>query len=261
MLKQFILVSVYSVMILLIMLPSGHAQTGFLKIENVEPGLNVSLNDSAVGETGDHLFPVPPGEYNLGVEHPDRGIWRIDDYVEKIIISEHDTLIVSPIFARQLIVRSIPFNADVLIDDEQIGQTPLYHTSTRIDTGILTVMKKDHIPFSIPLKELEDNYLDVRLQAIMKSELNEGGRDVHFWQRKGTLAALLFTIGAGVSTVYFNGKAEESYDKYLSSGDPGKMDQFFKDAERYDKYSNISLGVFEAGFVISLYSLLKAGEK
>jgi len=259
--KRFIKPAIYSVMILLLMLPSAHAQTGFLKIENVQPGLKVSLNDSAIAETGISPLQAPIGKYRLSITHPLKGIWRINDYVEDIVLDDGDTLLITPLFERQLIVRSNPFNADVMIDKELIGTTPLYHTTTRIDSGILSISKEEYIPFSIPLSELTGNHLDVRLKEVMKSDLNGRGNGNYFWQRKGTLAALIFTIGAGVTTVYFNGKAEESYDKYLVAGDPTKMDQYFKDAERYDKYSHISLGVFEAGFVISLYSLLKAGEK
>ncbi|MCK4825811.1 hypothetical protein KA005_59230, partial [bacterium] len=47
-------------------------------------------------------------------------------------------------------------------------------------------------------------------------------------------------------------RADRAYDRYLGTGNPDRMDRYFKDAVKFDKWSGVCYGFGEAVFVISL---------
>ena len=238
------------------------SQEGFLKIESPQAGLIITLNDSIIGKTPLALLKINCGTYRLSVLNPQKGIWKNDDWLQQIQIVAEDTTIVKPVLKQKLIIRSNPFDAQVLIDNKYIGNTPIYLDLPPSKERVLIIKKERYKPYLINLLNNTPSTLNITLEPITKLQKSfhkiQVKKEKKFHQNKKlTYTLMAFTICTGFATAYFKNQAELKYEQYLIAGNIEDMNRNYNDTKRLDKISSVSLGIFEVSFVLSFYFLIK----
>lgn len=241
------------------------SQEGFLKIECRQSGLIVTLNDSIIGTTPTAILKIKSDTYQVSVLNPHRGIWKQNDWTQQIQILPGDTTVVNPIFVRQLIIRSKPFDAQVFIENQFVGNTPLYLDLPLSKNGMLLIKKECYKPLLVNPATIASSSLLVTLEPYndlhRSLTLNKKLKEKKFNRNKKlTYSSLALTISSGFIAAYLKNQAELKYEQYLTAGNLQDMNRYYNDSKRLDKFSSISLGIFEASFLLSFYFLIKTVE-
>lgn len=158
-------------------------------------------------------------------------------------------------------VNSFPQNAELYLNNENIGNTPLFFM-------ISDSLKGSDLQIKLSLK----GYSDCSETFIGNEKINRtytlvplpGTKLINpvkedkkpYFERPRKLIPIvlssLVTIGAGVSAFYFKNLATENRDNYDMYGDPSALDR----KKKYDILSGVSLVVFQLGLGALVYYLL-----
>lgn len=78
-------------------------------------------------------------------------------------------------------------------------------------------------------------------------------------KRKITMISfgILTVTSAYISQKYMS-KADLSYNRYLNTGTPEKMNKFFRQTKKYDRIAGYGLISFQVNFLFTVYSFIKA---
>jgi len=243
-------------------LTQAFSQQGYLHIDCQHPGLNVKLNESTIGFTPIATLPLIAGTYRLSVTHPDKVDWKNEDWTEQILIVAEDTTIVRPQFQQQIILRSTPFDATVFLNNDFLGYTPLYFNFPLTDDKMIFITKEGYESISISASEIKSSTVDVSLKQInpLKKALQSSNKQQEKRLSKNakiSYGLMALSIGAGITSVYFKDQANKHYDRYLTAQNINDMNRYYNTCKKNDRYSSISLGLFEVTFVLSFYTLFK----
>ncbi|MBC8346286.1 MAG: hypothetical protein ISR82_04630 [Candidatus Marinimicrobia bacterium] len=67
-------------------------------------------------------------------------------------------------------------------------------------------------------------------------------------------AGIAIFIVSGLISMKYQQEASKSYQQYLSTGNPNRMDDLFKQAESFDRYAGWSYVGMETGILLFIYS-------
>ena len=241
----------------------SYEHKGYLKIETSRTGIEIHLDQERLGFTPLPVLELEPGNYELTALHPNRYVWGNLDWQQRIQITPDDTLIIKPDFSKILSLRSSPFGADVFVNSQFLGKTPLNLIVSNHENGIVKLKKEGFLDYSISLDEITTNFLNIAL-IEKKSDFNlitvdwNHQRDIKKRYRRLTYGLWGLSILTGLTTVYFKDQADQKYEQYLRAGSLQDMNKYFQDSKNYDKYANISAGVLQGCFLLSFYFLFKS---
>ena len=236
---------------------------GYLKINSDSSGIEIRLNDQPLGCTPLPIIPLPPGNYQVSALHPDPYLWGNLDWQDSIKIVSHDTLLIQPQFKTIFSIRTNPFGAEVFLNSEFQGESPL-SVSLNSHKSYQLLLKKDGFrDYFIDLNQVKNNFLNVNLvknQNLLSINDFEKQKQKKSRNRYRTLTYSLWglSILTGLSTVYLKDQADDKYKQYLVAGSLSEMNKYYNDAKRYDRYTYVSLGVLQGCFVLSFYFLMKS---
>lgn len=154
---------------------------------------------------------------------------------------------------------SVPQNAQIYLNDEFIGNTPLF-----FNWGDSVFPKQVKITLNgyTDIVENVDNtarisklYTMIPLKGTRKSDQVSEDKQLYFENPRKLFPVVissLFTLGAGASAYYFKSLAIDNRDEYNITGDPAALDR----KKKYDLLSGISIVVFQAGLGALIYFLL-----
>ncbi|MCF7885982.1 MAG: hypothetical protein K9M80_05770, partial [Candidatus Marinimicrobia bacterium] len=79
------------------------------------------------------------------------------------------------------------------------------------------------------------------LQIAHKNILQNTGYETQKlkWNLKNTIGTSLI-LSCGILAYFLDDKADENYSRYLKTGDLQKMDKFYKNTKKYDRYKGLS---------------------
>jgi len=239
-----------------------HAQPGFLFIENVGPHYNLVIDDSATTIPNPAIIPVDSGWHDIKLLNPRRGIWNYNDFNIRLHVPPGDTISIAPTFSRPFSIHSDPFDADVLLNGQFIGTTPLHIELPDTVTGQLAIQKSRYLPVLLAVDSLAGGIINIQLppdteaQQLFEKMFTRKKRTQQ--QRKTiTYSLMALTLCSGFTTAYLKDRAEQRYEQYMKAGDTENMDHLYRETQRLDRYAGISLGVFEVSFTLSFYFLIK----
>lgn len=235
---------------------------GYAKIEMDSIGIEILIDGKLIGMTPLPLIELPTGAHQIAALHPQRFLWGNLDWVQTIQISIADTLIVKPTFRILCSIHSEPFGAEVFLNNELQGTTPLTIALDTQTSYSLLLKKEGYADYYLDGSPIQSNHLQVKLSKDdqffdVKAEQQQQQKTQSRY-RKLTYGLWGLSILTGLATVYFKDKADEKYQQYLVAGSLRDMNRFFNDTKRFDQYSNISLGAVQGCFVLSFYFLIKS---
>jgi len=238
------------------------AQSGFLKIDNNKVKLRIVIDDTLTIMSNFQAIELEAGWHDVSILNPKRGTWNYNDSKTLVHIVAKDTTIIVPEFSIPLSIQTDPFDAQVYLNEKWLGTTPLHIDLSPSTSGTLFLRKELFLPISIPLDSINSGTINVSLppnhheQALFHQTFEQNRRE-YKRQKITTLSLMAVTLCSGFATAYFNDQAEQHYEKYLQTGNISQTDNHYRNAQKYDRYAAVSLGVFEVSFAFSFYFLIK----
>lgn len=237
-------------------------EDGYLMLETKHEGLEVKIDGRFIGITPLGYIALPPGLHKVRISPPLPGNWLDAGWLENVRVSPADTLRVPVVFETSYSIRSTPYAAKVLLDTDEIGQTPIFFKLFENERKYVTLLKHGFADTTFAVGLAEKRFFDIKLKRrvedieISRAAINDKLRNSS--QSKLRLyAAGGLALVSGALALYFRGKGNGRYDRYRSTGEPGAADRFFADAKRYDRFAAAAFGVFQVSFVASFYFFLK----
>ena len=233
--------------------------TAFIHVSAQQDSLPIYLDEDLIGYTPLYEFPTNCEEHTITVLPPEWPVWNISAFKQTIHLKSQQHCYLDATFPQKKLVNSIPYGADIFINQEKAGKTPLLidipkEGPLNIEiqkTGFQTVLKNIATTAEpdVILVHLEksDSPNDV---AIISDKNINNSKTKH---KKALYLSLGFTVLSGVTSVYFRDKGNNEYDKYMSATYPKDMDYHFDQSEYYDRLSSISYVAFELGVITSGY--------
>jgi hypothetical protein len=231
-------------------------------IRTAHDSLQVLLDGTAVGRTPLPSLPIPAGHHELRVQSPQWPSLQVDDFVTIFSAAAGDTFTADvefPVFFR---INSIPYQARVLVDGQQMGETPLVLAGP--PAGVrLRLEKNGYEPWEVTFASWQDSAHVIRLKpeavwlAQQERDAGRAKRNTE-WHRRGLYGSLLLGLVSGAATIYYRDQGNEAYSCYLGTADPVKMEHYYSRARRHDRIAGASYAVFEVSFILSGYFFLKS---
>lgn len=234
---------------------------GFLILSATHAGLVVRIDGEFVGRTPLGVKPLPAGRHEVQVTHPDRDSWLERDWVEEIEILPDDTLRLAVRFTRSYSINSQPYGATVLLDGMEAGETPLHFTLPEETTREVRLTLAGYQDTTFTIGSEARQFYEITLRRDLEYDMESKVEGMRLEKRakfkKRALVALGVAVASGAAAFYFRNKADNSFDRYLETGDPQIFNRHFDDAEKFDKFAAVSFGTFQISFIVSFYYFLR----
>jgi hypothetical protein len=155
-------------------------------------------------------------------------------------------------------INSVPQNAEVYLDDELAGHTPLFFTwSDSVFPKILKIKMKgyaDYVETASDVSLINKTYNLVPLKGSRNPNPVKEDKATYFNKPRKVIPIVISSIaalGAGASAYYFKSLAIENRDYFDETGDPAALDR----KKKYDVISGVSIAVFQLGVGALIYFL------
>lgn len=262
--KFIVIILFYSIASSLPAFDQTNEDAGFLKIESDSIGIEVRLNNKLLGYTPLPIISLLPGNYLISAVHPHPYLWGNFDWQDTIKILSNDTLIVQPKFKTFFFIRTNPFGAEVFLNNELQGNSPLsLLIYSKNNLQQLLIKKEGYKDYFINLNEISNNFLNVSLTKnnslqSLKEFNEQKQRKLKNRYRKLAYSFWGLSIVSGLSTAYLKDQADEKYQQYLVAGSLSDMNKYYNESKRFDRYSYVSVGILQGCFALSFYFLMKS---
>ncbi len=209
------------------------------------PGAVLLLDDGSVTCREADTIMVEPGEYSLTLYLPPRdGQWLPSIISRHYALCENESVAIRPETIRYLAIRTVPDGAEMFLDGQFLGHTPIAVSVIHpLDTSIVlektgyrtgTLFLGDLAPGSPVHLSLEPAGGRDTGEPIRAAEI-EGGRSWG-WLPYITLSYFAASTAFGF---YNKGRADDLYEEYLSTSSRDRMDDLFERAEVMDKRARL----------------------
>ena len=227
--------------------------TAWLSVSTNEAGAHVYADSVYLGTAMQQVFSVEPGEIRVRVLPAERSSWSIDAEAATVVAVAGDTVSVSlplPFYYR---VESVPYDAQVFIDEgagrRLVGETPVTFALPEPLERPIVLEKSGYLSTEIePTTERWNRHM-ILLDRARRGEEAVAGAEVD-WSPPGSIrsrwidyAAVGLAVVSGVVAVHYKFKADDLYEHHQETGDPSVRDEI----KRLDMRSGIALGVMQVG--------------
>jgi len=153
-------------------------------------------------------------------------------------------------------INSNPQDAGVYVNDELIGNTPLYFLwPDTVFPKIVKIKLKNYAQFSETFLDgglISKTYNLVPFTGFHETNPVKENKGSYFEKRRKDIPIVVSSVvalGAGISAYYFKKLSVDNRDAYNETGDPAALDR----KNKYDILSGVSLVVFQLGFCALIY--------
>lgn len=219
----------------------------------------VRIDSILVGKTPLADIQLQPGMHVIDIAAPKGGIWNYQDKIISINLRENQDTTITVTFYKPVYINSIPYGAHLKSDTEYIGIAPLYLPFEPNRGASFKLIKEGYEPYSFALDK--PNPIVARLQkkeGYVEPE-REKPRLLGFLPKekvKSKFALLAVTVAAHWASFYFKNVADEKYENYQRTANPQLMDKYWDETRKYDRLSDISLGVSYAALTGLIYMVI-----
>lgn len=250
-------------LLLLFALPRSGAVAQVDRAEPKEPaaihlvsdpeGAAVYWKDSLLGKTPIDL-PFDREWGGVRLIYPDPGVWGAVEKQVEIGSTPRVAGIRRVVLPKRILLRSIPFGAEVLSGDSLLGTTPLRCT-LEADSLPLLVRKGRYRSSRVTLNRTAGGEALVTLDPL----LPDMGPGLVFQDKSPlpepqfrVIAAGATGLAAGIASIALKRHADDLYDQYRTNGLQETLDR----TRRYDIYAGIGYLLLQASLGYLIYLLL-----
>jgi hypothetical protein len=193
-------------------------------------------------QTSNDSLSLSSGIYVIKLIETD-GKWNSKEISDTVTIPNCNPINLTYTFSEQnIFLETEPPDAHVIVNDSVIGYTPLLLAS---GYNNLMLSKRDYADKFVSVDEINKNQL-IKLEYIGDESNNSFYGSPKFLILIGTAVAL------GAATAYYKLKADDSFDKYQITGDPGLLDE----TDKFDLISGITFTAMQIDFGTIIYFFL-----
>lgn len=234
------------------------AQSGTLNVYSRPEECWVRIDSVLVGKTPLHELELPAGTHQVQVSPPQNGIWNLQEQVFTVDIQTGTPAEVHAVFSSPVFINSIPYGAQLLSDSTLFGKTPLYIPFEENRGKAFRLEKQGYKPYEFRLTaptsilaELEksggfvEEKAHPRLLGLIPRQ-----------RLKSKFALLAATVVTHWASFYFKNAADSNFEKYQASSDPALTRKYWDNTQKYDRLSDISLGVSYASLAGLIYMVI-----
>jgi|GEM_PF-2808841 len=230
----------------------------FLNVNSDPAGCWVRVDSLLVGKTPLINYSLAPGEYSIQVYPPQTGIWNLQEKSFLVNVAAGETSELNCDFSRPVFINSLPYGANIYQDTSLVGITPVSLSFESYAEKELRVEKKGYITQSLVLKDPKAVLIRMEKDASYVEEEKKpqllGVIPKRHLKSKFSLLAL--SVASHWAAFHFKNVADSNFDQYQLAGDPASRDRLFDKTRRYDRLSEISLGVSYASLVGLVYMVI-----
>jgi hypothetical protein len=217
----------------------------------------VWIDSVSVGKTPLENYKIAPGQHHIIVSPPQSGIWNFEDKSYDVIIEENEDKSITATFFKPVYINSIPYGAHLKSEEKHIGITPIYLPFEINRDKSFKLIKEGYQAYEFTLKRANPI-----LAKLLKEEEKAEQSTPELYgmakkkHTKTKFVLLATTVAAHWASFYFKNKADDEFEKYLLTAEPGQMDTFLSNTQRYDRFSEIALGVSFASLAGLIYMVV-----
>ena len=218
-------------------------------IDSNAPNAVVYMDSIRVGVVQDAPFSVPDTVKQVVVVLSETGLWNVAPLTFDLLPDETKFRLDAQ-FDYHYQLESIPSGADVSIDGDNLGLTPLsLQRSTPFDSEVLFALE-GYTSVRSSLKP------DVWSRTVVKLELLDGHManefELDLKPRKWiNYVAATTSLVAGILAIHLRTKADNRFENYNETGDNALKERI----KRLDVQSGISLGVMQVGIGVIAFRI------
>ncbi len=226
-----------------------------LNITSTPSGCWVRIDSVLIGKTPLTRFTTLPGAHVIEIYPPQSGIWNLQEQVYRVKVAAGESAAVHANFSAPVYINSIPFGALLFADSVKLGSTPLYLPYEENRGREMTLRKKGFKEYRFVLNssrsilarlEKDASYVEEEPRPRLLGILPQ--RNV-----RSKFALLTATVATHWVSFYFKNVADHNYSKYSRNADPVQRDKFWNRTRKYDRLSEITLGVSYASLAGLVY--------
>ena len=244
---------IFLTIVILFLSEMVHAQVGRLSVYSEPTGAEMYLDSSYVGRTPVAESEVLEGMHRIRLFTPSARDWNAIPRFETVRVAEGEQVRKTVELGTSLTVHSIPYGAEVFLNGENLGTTPLYYRTPRTVKAEIILRKQGFEPKTI------DASMPAGVVTLTPTDDMNGGAEVEFeaapdseFRRWGTYSSAAVMVISGVVAAYYKDRANNRFDSYLSTNDPGAL----ASTERNDRRSAMALVFTQISFGVLSYLLL-----
>ena len=244
--------------LLLVALGWSHPATAYLTVLTQPEHVQIRLDSVTIGIAPLHRLEISPGVHTIEALSPYDGIWNIANIVRSFTLKNGSDTTIYIRFQQPVVINSIPYHARLVRDEAILGFTPLTIPFEDNRGKEFLLEKEGYRSFRFVL-EKPKSYL-FELQPL-QPEITVGERSSFTYtlfhtRLKSKFIFLTGTVASHWLAFYFKNVADENYDKYAHTADPQLMKKYWDETRKYDRMSDIALGVSYAFLSGLIYTVL-----
>ena len=227
---------------------------GYLSV-SVDPDIEIFLDSTLIADESFTRLAITPGTYELIVVDTDNFSWNKKAKRETIQILNDVELTRDYRSENFRNIYSQPVAADVYLGSIMLGRTPITLKKELLTDQSITLSKNGYKEKTFTLEEIDNNqYLTLSKMdpddnpAVFEAAL--GATQVNLWRESLIVTSVLGSWAAFL----FKRKADQNYENYLSSSNQVLMQQYFDEAQRFDRYSEVAIGI--SVVALSVYMII-----
>lgn len=220
--------------------------------------IKIRLNSVIIGETPLEKIEIEPGNYHLEAISLAPGIWNNTNISKRFTIKSGQDTTIYINFHHPVKINSIPYSAILYQENRQLGTTPLDIPFEENRGKEFRLEKPGYKTLTFILNN-PDSKLFTLQKIDLSSSYGESSSFTHslFHKRTKTKFILIAgTVAAHWMAFYFKNLADDNYEKYLVTGNPNLMNKYWDNTQKYDRISDISLGISYAFLGGLIYTVL-----
>ena len=228
------------------------------------PGLSVFLDGDSIGKTPLNNYKISVGHHALIVQPPEWPVWDRGEFSVTFLADARDTLTFKATFPQNVLVNSIPYDAQVYLNDQLAGVTPMMLSLSRSGDDVIRIEKEGYVAFETkPDGSVKILYAELkqREEWRQKQQAEKTAKEKSIRNNKKLLISSLgVAVTTGLLTLHFRSRGNDEYALYQKASHPSAMNEHYDKAQYYDGLASISYAVFEVSFVLSGYFFLTSRE-
>ncbi|NOQ97984.1 MAG: hypothetical protein GQ561_07435 [Calditrichae bacterium] len=249
--------------ILLIMLTTvlmGNAQKNNAKItiHSIPDQVQIRVNSVIVGITPIIDYEVESGYISIEAISNETGIWNNHNIVQEIFVTPGQDTTIQIKFPKMVKINSIPFHAKLMVNDQFMGLTPISIEFDRYRGKEFLIEKTNYNSFRFFLENPNSQLYTLEPLDISALEA-ENISFTYGLFHSNMKSKFLFLSGTVVThwlAFYFKNLADSNFDKYTNTANPALMQKYWNNTQKYDRWSDITLGVSYAFLGGLIYTVL-----
>lgn len=232
-----------------------YAQQAEVNITSVPADCWVRIDSVLIGKTPLNRVRLDPGRHIVNVYPPQQGVWNYQERSYALEIGPGETQTINAVFSTPVYINSIPFGAILLADSQALGNTPLYLPFEEYRGRRLMLQKRGFKDYHFVLNSSGSVMARLEKDASYIEDEPKPKFLGMFPKRKlkSKFALLAATVASHWASFYFKNTADSNYSKYTRTADPQLRNRFWNETQKYDRFSEVSLGISYASLAGLIY--------